>query len=184
MAIPGSVASYSGDVIFAVAMLEVPDHDEGIGSEDEDQGVVDGGLASSSARVRPGTLLGTRTGRFPAPPAVLRILQPHDLLGISEGDLDLPSARELDQDLAFRALVLGAEEGAVTEPTGGISGDHNGEALGPGDRVPESVLRLDQEGDFAAIDRERQLSPRRGVARGEFFWGSESLALESSSPSA
>jgi len=182
--VPGSFASHSGDIVFAVAVLKVPEHHEGVGGEDENQGVVDGGLAFLAARVGPRAFLGTGTAGLAAPPAVLGILEPHGLLGISEGDLDLPSARVLNQDVAFRALVLGAEEGAVTEPSGGISGDDDGQSLGSGYGVPQRVQLLDQEGDFAAIDRERQCSPGRGGPRGELFRGDKSLALESSASSA
>ena len=35
MSVPGNFASHSDDVVLAMAMLEVPEHDEGIGGEDE-----------------------------------------------------------------------------------------------------------------------------------------------------
>jgi len=85
------------DESWGFAMPQVPNHQHRVGGEGQGERAFCRLATSVSSWVETEAPLGTPRSMLATPPAVLGILDPERLLGVSEGDFDLPAASMRDR---------------------------------------------------------------------------------------
>lgn len=150
--VPRGLGADSLNVFLVVSVMEVPENGDCVGGEHHSEGVDDSGMPLGGVRVGTRFLGGCGVFGISAPPPILGIFEAHELLGVSEGDLDFPSAGEEHQDLFDGAVGIGAEVGAVIDSSFGVTGqDHPGE-LCAGHGIPETTLGFDEDRRGFSVD--------------------------------
>jgi hypothetical protein len=157
--VPRGLGADSLNVFLVVSVMEVPEDGDCVSGEGHREGVDDSDMPLGGVWV--GTRFFEQGGLFgiSAPPSILGIFEAHELLGVSEGDLDFPSAGEEHQDPFDGAVGIGAEVGAVLDASFGVTGkDHSGEFCAA-NRIPETPLGLDEDRRGFAVEAHVAFGP-------------------------